>query len=279
MDFFKQTHIKSRLYYAIFLQKTSYLSVIFHHDVTVVAITNAQYKGGNTVASTRTCKQVNSCIIPIENKRHFLTDILVKQNHDTVFFFLLFKREEPTLLPLLNEVEFLDFSKVRKKFSVLWKQKYLQLRSWNSKPASRTVFLLKTDSSFHFDELLLRYRVKPCLHSSTFNLYFTQLLKLIKYKLNKAGLLGKWGQGKILMDLISLLISFSSLEASIKNSKWTRKKQATRNLTFLLCSCPWATDAMYGCWTAMLPLSLLYTESAWLYENFSLPQWVPRSHQ
>lgn len=70
MDFFKQTHIKSRLYYATFLQKTSYLSIIFHHDVTVVAITNAQYKGGNTVASTRTCKQVNSCIIPIENKQN-----------------------------------------------------------------------------------------------------------------------------------------------------------------------------------------------------------------
>lgn len=47
-------------------RKISYLSIIFYHDVTVVAITNAQYKGSNAVARTGSCKQVNSCIIPIE---------------------------------------------------------------------------------------------------------------------------------------------------------------------------------------------------------------------
>lgn len=55
------------------LENISYLSIIFDHDVTVVAITNAQDKGGNTVASTRTCKQVNSCIIPIPTKKETLS--------------------------------------------------------------------------------------------------------------------------------------------------------------------------------------------------------------
>lgn len=68
------------------LEIISYLSIIFDHDVTVVAITNAQDKGGNTVASTRTCKQVNSCIIPIPTKKGTLSsDIPITQK--CTFFF------------------------------------------------------------------------------------------------------------------------------------------------------------------------------------------------
>lgn len=130
--------------------KSSYLSIIFYHDVTVVAITNAQYKGSNTVASTRTCKQVDSCIIPIENKKrwHFPTDILTikmcKSGSLPASFwprincFVKRRQKNPRTSSLLWWSD---------KFSILWQQKQLQVD--DSKLAIKVIVLLWKVSSSH----------------------------------------------------------------------------------------------------------------------------------
>lgn len=50
-------------------------------------------------------------------------------------------------------------------------------------------------------------------------------------------------------------------------------------LTSLPCSCPWATGAACGCWTAAPPSGLLYTGSAWWCGSFSPPLSGPRSRR
>lgn len=209
------------------------MSIIFYHDVTIVAITNAQYKGSNTVAGTRTCEQVNSCIIPIENKikkkRHFLTDILIIQKCKYIFFFYFpppLVSANFYLLSMKQSSWTLSLYLSKEEIRHTLKTVILTVRSQNSKLAIKvTVPLLKASSltgAYHNE----KHRLKRYHRSSTSNLHFSAEKSHNhpnSLKERQAGILGKGGQGEKnqshkQMDITSHFMNLSSLEVSIKKS-------------------------------------------------------------
>lgn len=57
----------------------AYLSIVLHHDVTVVSVTNAQDKSGHTITSTGSREQVNGHVIPTVIDIHRCNYALIKQ--------------------------------------------------------------------------------------------------------------------------------------------------------------------------------------------------------